>query len=166
MAGSGLKLPLGAMIVFAGYAILWTGWRNIDITYTPSKDGSSPPTPSHPPMTLYDAITCRQPGGQPGQPAPLSNTPNAPTGGTPQGQLATQTRPAPNVRYNPAVQPAGPQGSTIGGLQGPQPTPRGPQPGVTIPPFPQPPGIRTGPQGGLLGGLTGYLGRLFPGLGL
>jgi hypothetical protein len=50
-----LKLPLGALLTFVGYAILWTGIMNLKVTYSVS---GSTVTPSGKTFTLMDAFTC------------------------------------------------------------------------------------------------------------
>lgn len=49
-----MKLPLGALIAFLGYAVLWTGLMNIKVSY--SVQGTSV-VPSGKLWTLMDALT-------------------------------------------------------------------------------------------------------------
>jgi hypothetical protein len=50
-----VKLPLGALLTFVGYAILWTGIMNLRVTYTVQ---GTTVTPSGKLYTLMDAFTC------------------------------------------------------------------------------------------------------------
>lgn len=129
-----MAVGIGIWLALLGYAVAWSGWQNLGITYSPQTDGSV--VPSSASTTLLDAFLCRSPGPAAGQegPAPSSSS------------VGSET---PSPTPAPVPQPGGILGP-IAVLQ-PAPTPAPAQ----LPGFPHPPsGV---PQPGVSGILTTIL---------